>query len=171
MKHFTLPRFWEHYRDFISKYLMRFVLSAAAFLLLVGATACDNVIEDDWGPPAGYATIQGSVEDSSGEALADVTVFRSFCLLEEQDLRPSTDSIGLSYTKAITDDEGRYKMTEALPPVGVFPDYEGDTLRLECGMVVGEHLGAVRGKTRGTVTFYRKEEQKQASTIDITVGE
>ena len=38
-------------------------------------------------------------------------------------------------------------------------------------MVVGEHLGAVRGKTRGTVTFYRKEEQKQASTIDITVGE
>lgn len=150
---------------------MRYVLSTAAFLLLAGVMGCDNSIEDDWGPPAGYATVQGVVEDSSGAVLTDVVVFRSLCLSKEQDLFPSTDSVGLSSPKAITDDEGRYKMDEALPPVGVFPEYEGDTLRLECEMVVGEHLGAVRGKTWGTVTFYRKQGQKQASTIDIAVGE
>jgi hypothetical protein len=150
---------------------MRYFFSAAAFLLLVSVAACDGNIEDDWGPPAGYATIQGVVTDSSGAPLTDAVVFRSFCLSKEQDLFPSTDSIALSSSRTFTDDEGQYEMSELLPPVGAFPEYKGETLRLECDMVVGEHLDAARGKASGTVTFYSEEEQKRASTIDITIDE
>lgn len=154
---------------------MRYPLFVAA-LLLSGVAACDlGNVEDDWRPPAGYATIEGVVSDTSGTPLPDVMVLSNLCVFSEQSFIEQSfllgDSLSLSPSRTWTNDKGHFDLNQSLPPVGAFPAYEGEMLEAECALFVGKDVETLLGRATGTVIFHRDKEQRRASTIDVTVEE
>lgn len=95
-------------------------------LLFVGA--CEEpVIVDDWGPPAGYAAISGTVRTAAGAPVAGVEVAFSRCG------SPLGGFLGADHTDA----QGAYRARGSLPPIGALPRLDLDTLRVTCEVLVG----------------------------------
>lgn len=94
--------------------------------LAVGAGACSNtVIIDNWGPPAGYALVTGSVRTAAGRTVANAEVMLSRCALPLD---------GYLWS-GVTDAQGFYQVRANLPPIGLFP-VRADTVQIRCYVFV-----------------------------------
>jgi len=138
-------------------------LLLAALVLFAGCDKDSQIITDNYGPPAGYATIAGEVEDAKGNAISDIPVFLHYCLRN----KATNDTLRFSIKKMRTNDEGFYKISESLPPVGAFEPYEGELLTLKCEMIVGSSKDNAKGQKQGAVTFYKQKDQQKSSIIDL----
>jgi hypothetical protein len=102
------------------------LLSTACVLMAI--LACNNVIVDDWGPPAGYGLVEGTVSRSSGGTAIGVTVSVWQC---DEPMEGHGGS-------ARTTGSGRYAIELRLPPVGVMSGLDADTLTVSCVVVANE---------------------------------
>ena len=102
---------------------------ALATLLLCALANCDNgnVIVDDWGPPAGFTVVEGTVRRANGAPAGLVPLSLTRCT------NPIVGSPG--YTS--TDNQGRYRIEGQLAPVGLLPGVDADTLRDHCVLLTG----------------------------------
>jgi hypothetical protein len=102
---------------------MRRSLQLLGSVLVIGLAACDRgyTIADDWGPPAGYAVVAGTVTNAAGVPVSGVEVMLTRCV----------SPIGGYLGAASTDAAGRYRIEGALPPRGAFPVAVG-TLLVRC---------------------------------------
>jgi hypothetical protein len=103
---------------------------AAAVLAGCGSGSLDPA--DDWGPPAGYAVVAGTVVTAAGAPAGGVEVLLSRC----------ASPVGGYLGRATTDAAGRYRVEGALPPVG-FLRAAPDTLRVRCA-VFTDRTGVAR---------------------------
>jgi hypothetical protein len=102
-------------------------LASVAVLAVPAITACNSevIIEDDWGPPAGYARLTGKVTNSAGVPIVAAEVLVTRC----------SSPIGGLLGAAQTATDGGYHLTGALPPIGAFPA-QADTVRARCSVFV-----------------------------------
>jgi hypothetical protein len=116
---------------------MRVFISVLVFVAgVVSLHACDvpgTQNDDNYGPPAGYAILAGSVRNVDGTAVANAEIAFTLC----------GSPIGGFLVTATTDSTGVYRAVAHLPPVGVLPRGIADTLRLRCYLVVARS-GVVR---------------------------
>ena len=135
---------------------MRIPSFALSTLLL--ATACERepVIIDNYGPPAGYALVTGSVRTAAGAPVTSASVWLSSC----------RDPIGAHFESAMTDATGSYAMRGQLPPIGVLGRLELDTLRIRCYAWVG-----VGGRILDSldVRFAREPDAPARHTLNLIV--
>lgn len=117
----------ESCRGDILKSSLWFCLIAGWSLII---SACgSSIIFDDFGPPAGYTEITGTVRTSTGTPVALIEVSFSRCR------EPS--HFGVS-PMGITNAEGVYRARGHLAPVGAFrSDFNVDTLVVTCEVFVG----------------------------------
>ena len=103
--------------------------------LVLAHLACRDgyVIIDNWGPPAGYAAVQGTIRDVSGTPAPNTWVSITRC----------NDPIGGFFGKSIADEQGSYRVDGSLPPVGVLPRSALDTLRVHCDIFLGAPGAAI----------------------------
>jgi hypothetical protein len=103
---------------------MRRSLPILGPLLVASAAACDRgyTIVDNWGPPAGYAAVAGTVTTATGAPASGIEVLLTRC----------ASPIGGYLGGANTDATGRYRIEGALPPRGAFPQVAVDTLAVRC---------------------------------------
>jgi hypothetical protein len=101
------------------------LLSTATVLL--ATIACTNVIAGDWGPPAGYGLVEGTVSRSGGGTATGVTVSVWQC-----------DEPMEGGGSAQTTGSGRYEVELRLPPVGVMSGLDADTLTVSCVVVANQ---------------------------------
>jgi hypothetical protein len=102
----------------------RWLLVGSLGLSATIACARDGgVILDDWGPPAGYAILTGTVRRSTGAPLPTVAVTFARC----------ESPVGGFLAADTTDVAGRFQVVAHLPPRGFIPASVVDTLRLRCG--------------------------------------
>lgn len=62
------------------------IISSVAFALVLSA-GCENRITDDWGPPAGWSRVRGTVTRSNGAAGGQLEILITRCGDEERFLR------------------------------------------------------------------------------------
>lgn len=98
-------------------------IALLASLATLGCSA--HTIVDDWGPPAGFARLVGTVTDSAGAPIRDAEVLVSRC----------SSPVGGLLGSTRTDADGRYRPTGALAPVGAFPG-DPDNVRVHCAALV-----------------------------------
>lgn len=100
----------------------------AGWSLIIGA--CESsIILDDFGPPAGFTEVTGTVRTSTGTPVAQIEVSFSRCR------QPSPFGVA---PMAITNAEGAYQARGHLAPVGTFrSDFNADTLVVTCEVFVG----------------------------------
>ena len=96
--------------------------------LLVASAACDEgyIIVDDYGPPAGFTAVEGTVRRANGVP-AGFTPLSLVCT------NPVAEFPG--YTTS--DNQGRYRIDGQLGPVGLLPRLDADTLRAQCVLRTG----------------------------------
>jgi len=122
--------------------------------LLTACSAGDGVIVDDWGPPAGYAVLTGTVRHAGGAPAPGVEVAFSRC----------ASPLGGFLAAATTDAAGRFRASGQLPPVGAFPVREVETLRLRCDVFL-DRSGVARDSI--TVRFAPSIQAAPVTTIDL----
>src|SRR6266550_6761502 len=107
-------------------WLTRFSLIVAPAVVQL---ACRDgyIIIENWGPPAGYAAVQGAIRDASGTPAPNTAVSITRC----------SDPIGGFFGKSIADQQGSYRVDGSLPPVGVLPQSMLDTLHVHCDILLG----------------------------------
>lgn len=98
-------------------------LAFVALAALVSACGTrSGEIVDNWGPPAGYAVLAGSVQRLGGAPAAGVEV----------DIGRCGSPVGGLLAFTTTDAAGQFHTDAQLPPVGLLPAGIADTLRLRC---------------------------------------
>jgi hypothetical protein len=106
----------------------RLLASLLTGTLLVSGIACaEHPIDDNWGPPAGYAEVTGRV------TWDDVPVPNVGVMVTECG-HPVDGFLG----GALTDENGQYTIRGILPPVGFVGDI-GDTAHTDCFIYVDRH--------------------------------
>lgn len=130
------------------------ILVLAVAVVGSACRASDTVIVDDWGPPAGYAVLTGTVRRTSGALAAGVEVMFTRC----------ASPVGGYLTGATTDAAGHFRATGQLPPRGVLPPGIADTLRLRCDVFL-DRAGVVRDSV--TVRFAATTQSSPVITIDL----
>ena len=94
-------------------------------LLAAALSACDDdgIIREDWGPPAGYAAVEGTVTlVGAGIPGAGLELLFTRC----------ASPIGGYLGRTVADAQGRYRLDGALPPSRLLPNLVVDTLRVRC---------------------------------------
>ncbi len=129
---------------------------AVVVAVLVAACGGSGIIEDDWGPPAGYALLTGAVRHVDGSPMGGAEVWYARC----------ESPIGGVLAADTTDAAGRYSVVAALPPTGVLPAGVADTLRLRCDVFVGRGAAAVDSVR---VRFGPTRAAAPATALDLTV--
>ena len=119
--------------------------------------ACDQVVVDDWGPPAGYASIDGRVTRASGAPVASAEVAFARC----------DAPLGGFLGAAATGSDGGYHLEGALPPRGAFPSsMNADTLRVRCRVIVNRD-GVARDSI--DVQFRRERPAAPLQALDVVL--
>jgi hypothetical protein len=85
------------------------------------------VIVDDWGPPAGFTVVEGTVRRANGTPANLIFLSLTQCT------NPLVDFLG----STTTDNQGRYRIEGQLGPVGLLPRVDADTLRDRCVLLTG----------------------------------
>jgi hypothetical protein len=96
-------------------------IAGAGPALSVACRDASGVISDNWGPPAGYALVTGTVRTTAGAPVTGTEVALTRCA------EPVEGFLG----SASTDARGAYQLRGQLPPVGVL-SVKADTLRIRC---------------------------------------
>jgi hypothetical protein len=103
--------------------------SLRRFIRLVAlvSTGCrDPVIIDDFGPPPGFAAIQGTIRDNANNPRANMPILVSRC----------GSPIGGFFGADTSTQQGQYRIEGALHPV-LPPSASVDTLRVRCDVFLG----------------------------------
>ncbi len=126
----------------------------AAAMALLASCGDRGVIIDDWGPPAGYTVLVGTVRQPSGAPAVGVEVIFGKC----------ESPIGGFLTTAMSDAAGRFRATGALPPVGLFSADQVAELRVRCEVDLNR-----RGAPRDSVIvgFATTLEAAPVTSIDL----
>lgn len=132
---------------------LEFGLLVGASLLTVGCEAPGAVIIDDWGPPAGYAVVTGTVRMANGTPVGNAEVSVSRC----------GSPIGGFLAMDLTDGNGHFRAVGQLPPSGALPAGIADTLRLNCSVFL-DRTGVVRDSV--VVSFGRTLESAPANVVN-----
>ena len=129
-------------------------------LLLLATLGCADplVIVDDWGPPAGYAAVEGVVRDTTGAIKSGASVRVTLC----------TDPIGGFLGQVTSAQDGSYRVSGMLPPVGVMPQLSLDTLHVACSIGAGVENATIPQMDSITVRFYATPEEVVPLTRDLT---
>jgi hypothetical protein len=129
--------------------------SCVGFLLI--AAACDiGVIRDDWGPPAGYAAVEGTVtRQGTGARVTAAEVWIARC-----------DGLIGHLGSGHTDERGVYRVTGSLPPVGAMPGVSLDTLRVRCEAGVRPDTASLDSVS---LRFFRTPAEVVPHTLDLQV--
>ena len=117
----TFPADSGYPAEMTQRLLLR--LFAAGWLAIV--CGCGTDIVDNWGPPAGFGALQGTIRQASTLPAAGTRVGVARC------------SPPLGFGEDISDGQGRYRVDVSLPPIGLFPPEAVDSLRLYCTVFVG----------------------------------
>jgi hypothetical protein len=94
-------------------------------LAMVAACHSGDITTDNWGPPAGYSRLTGRVTTTAGLPIPSAAVSVGLCR-----------NVG-GFTS--TSNDGSYRLTLSLPPVGAFVG-RADTVRARCGVLVDGSL-------------------------------
>jgi hypothetical protein len=130
---------------------------AIAFAVVIAVQACDDgTIVDNYGPPAGYAVLTGSISKASGTPVAQSEVLFTRC----------TSPIGGFLAADTTDDAGLFRVVAELPPVGVLPRSIADTLRVRCDIFVNR---ATVASDSVVVRFGRAPEQAPINSLRVVI--
>jgi len=111
-----------------------------------------------WGPPAGYAAVQGTIRLGSGVPGPNTRVNITRC----------TDPIGGFFGEDVSDQQGGYRVHGSLPPVGVIPRSTVDSLLVRCDVCVGEP-GAAAVVDTVTVRFAASRDSMVPIVWDLTL--
>jgi hypothetical protein len=114
-------------------------------------------IVDDFGPPAGYAAVQGTIRYGSGVPTPNTRVTFTRC----------ANPIGGSFGEDISDHQGGYRVDGSLPP-DVLPRATLDTLRVRCDVFVGP-LGAEIVVDTLSLRFAASRDSVVPSVRDLTL--
>ena len=136
-------------------WLTRFSLIVAPAVVQL---ACRDgyIIIENWGPPAGYAAVQGTIRDASGTPAPNTWVSITRC----------SDPIGGFFGQSIADQQGSYRVDGSLPPVGVLPRSTLDTLRVHCDILLGAP-GAATAVDTITLRFAPSRDSVVPSVRDL----
>lgn len=133
---------------------------ASAVVLVTACliTACDgDVIIDDFGPPSGYARVEGRLlraDGTPGPEGMEVALTR--CGLPIGGLAGSSETVA----------GGDFSVVGELPPVDLFPA-EADSLLVECELIAGRGF-AESGVL--DVYFFRRSREPTALHVDLHEG-
>jgi hypothetical protein len=134
---------------------MRALTLRLSLLLVLFPGACrPGIIVDDWGPPAGYSAVEGTlVRRDTGVpvAAAEITITRC------------DGPIGL-FGSARSTADGGYRITGTLPPIGVLPRLNLDTLHVRCQVFVNRSSTAVDSVA---LRFFRTPNEVVAHRLDL----
>src|SRR6185503_16058316 len=103
----------SQYDASMSNSIMLGVISTVILL----STGCDDEIIDDYGPPAGWSRVIGTVSRSNGMAAAQFRVAITLC-----------EAHGI-VSEDRTDSTGAFSLEASLPPVGIVGQLNVDTLK------------------------------------------
>lgn len=133
----------------------RWIVSGVALVATCSVTGCENGVEvDDFGPPSGYARVEGQVLRTDGGAGPEgMNVFLTRCGF------PVGGLAGRSKTSAL----GRFSVTGELPPIDFFP-VDMDSLLVECELIAGEGF-AESGPV--DVHFFRRSREPTVLRLDL----
>lgn len=108
--------------------MKRRLFAAASMMLATTLAACadERIIVDDWGPPVGYARLNGTVQQADGAPAANVGVTFTRC----------GPPIGGFLTAATTTAAGTFEATAHLPPIVAVSRFVVDTLQLRCAVLL-----------------------------------
>ena len=135
----------------------RMLAAVGALTVVTVSTGCkDGDIVDDWGPPAGFTTVQGVVRDTIGRPVAGARVAIAVC---------DNSLLGIAVESA-SNQEGRYRIMGALPPVGALPRVDLDTVRVQCHLFAGPRIQTLVTDTI-RLQFYRSQRDVVPLTRDI----
>lgn len=98
------------------------IVVASLAIAAVGAACGDDIIGDNRGPPAGYAILNGTVQQADGGPAAGVEVSFSRC----------GDPIGGFLTSTTSTAAGTFQVEAHLPPVGLRPSLVAASVQLRC---------------------------------------
>jgi hypothetical protein len=118
---------------------------------------CDSdIIADDWGPPAGWAQVVGTVRNADGSFRANAVVRVSQCEVSEAGFA----------SEGRTDASGRYSAWASLPPVGLYQMPPTGQLVSKC--VVSGQWVELRASAEVELTFVPDKGNAEAVTVDLT---
>lgn len=123
-------------------------------LLTLGCDGPGTVIVDDWGPPAGYGVVAGTVRMANGTPVGNAEVLVSRC----------GGPVGGFFAVDLTDRDGHFRAAGILPPAGVLPAGIADTLRVTC-YVFYDRTGVVRDSV--VVRFGRTPESAPTQVLNL----
>jgi hypothetical protein len=126
---------------------------AAAFFAALAA--CDNTIVDEWGGPAGWSRVMGTVVRSNGTGAADLEILVTRC---------ASPLGGLAGTGR-TGPNGSFAVDASLPPAGVLLASVIDTLHTECTIV------ADRGFAEKVVELTWSTQRSSAPVVIVELRE
>jgi len=106
---------------------------AALAAMLAACSEGSGIIEDDWGPPAGYAVLAGTLERATGGPAAGVEVSFTRCGSPINGYLASTTS----------DAAGIFRVGAQLPPIGFLPRLAVDSVQLHCYVFL-DRTGTIR---------------------------
>jgi hypothetical protein len=137
--------------------------SFTRFSLIVAAAvvplACREgyIIIDHWGPPAGYAAVEGTIRFASGAPAPNTRVNITRC----------TSPIGGFFGEDVSDQEGGYRVNGRLSP-SPLPRSTLDSLLVRCDVLVGER-GAAAVVDTVTVRFAVSPDSVVPIVRDLTL--
>jgi len=106
---------------------------AALAAMLAACSEGSGIIEDDWGPPAGYAVLAGTLQRATGGPAAGVKVSFTRCGSPINGYLASTTS----------DAAGIFRVGAQLPPIGFLPRLAVDSVQLHCYVFL-DRTGTIR---------------------------
>ncbi len=101
----------------------RTLIVVSTILLAALASACGDAMSGDgWGPPAGFALLDGTVQLADGGPAVGVEVSFSRC----------GEPIGGYLTSTTSSSAGTFQVEAHLPPVGLRPRLVAESVQLRC---------------------------------------
>ena len=101
--------------------------------MLAACRVGSGIIEEDWGLPAGYAVLSGTLQRANGGPAAAVEVSFTRCGSPINGYLASTTS----------DAAGIFRVGAQLPPIGFLPRLAVDSLQLHCYVFL-DRTGTIR---------------------------
>ena len=123
--------------------------------LLVMASCGDDIVGDDFGPPAGWSRVNGAVFRANGSPAADMEVLVTACAL------PVGGLAGSSKTSAT----GVFTIDAKLPPTGWVSASVVDTMQTGCVVIAG------RGFASQSIALRWSRNRSQAPAQEVTLRE